>query len=76
MSDLPMTLIERLRNPDWERHGGPYEQSVLVTGRTRKDMEEAATEIERLQKIISQMTDGVNAKTPITIFTGDPDGRD
>lgn len=41
----PMTLIERLRNPQWI-HGTGYERPQLDVDQTRADMGEAAREIE------------------------------
>ena len=55
MPDKAMTLIERLRNPEYRREGSPYDQAVLVTERTRRDMMQAADEIDRLQKAIGDM---------------------
>ena len=44
MPDEPMTLIERLRNPAWEKDGSGVKLNI---DRTVDDMKEAADEIER-----------------------------
>ena len=50
MSDEPMTLIERLRNPCYV--GLPGNAVQLHIDHTRADMSEAATEIENLRKAL------------------------
>ena len=46
MPDEPMTLIERLRNPEWVNGPGAYDDAILSTEQTVKDMREAAAENE------------------------------
>lgn len=48
MSNDLMTLIERLRNPQWSGTG--IGDAILDPVQTRKDMDEAADVIERLQR--------------------------
>ena len=47
MPNEPMTLIERLRNPQWVHGNTPFESPQLDQEQTRQDMGEAADEIER-----------------------------
>lgn len=49
MASEPMTLIERLRNPAWVHGPSPNSDAVLEKEQTRNDMQEAATELERLK---------------------------
>lgn len=53
MPDEPMTLIERLRNPQWVKAPG-YSDAILHTERARKDMDEAATAIEDLARMAAK----------------------
>jgi hypothetical protein len=48
MAEEPMTLIERLRNPQWVHGPGMNSDAVLDREQTRDDMTEAADTIERL----------------------------
>lgn len=52
MSDEPMTLKERLRNPMWVSPPDIVGSASLSVDETRADMDEAANEIERLEKAL------------------------
>lgn len=49
MASEPMTLIERLRNPQWVHDWSPSREPELDKEQTRHDMQEAADELERLK---------------------------
>jgi hypothetical protein len=49
MADQEMTLIERLRNPQWVHGPSPNSDAELDKEQTTKDMQEAAGELERLK---------------------------
>jgi hypothetical protein len=50
MSNEPMTLIERLRNPAWVHGPGQFDPATLDTDQTVSDMREAAYILERCEK--------------------------
>lgn len=49
MPNEPMTLIERLLNPQWVHGDAPFESPQLDKNQTAKDMKEAADELVRLK---------------------------
>lgn len=49
MAEEKMTLIERLRNPQWVHDMRPGSEAVLDTEVTRKDMEAAARLLEQME---------------------------
>jgi len=53
MPDDPMTLIERLRNPQWVHNPTNFLPPVLDVDQTRCDVDEAANEIERLRSAVA-----------------------
>lgn len=57
MAIEPMTLIERLRNPQWSGAGN------LDPHQTRKDMEEAATAIEDLARMAAKFLTRIAVQT-------------
>ena len=50
MGEEPMTLIERLLNPQWVHGPGPFDDAILDKEQTVKDMREAAVELQRLSR--------------------------
>lgn len=52
MGDESMTLIERLRNPQWVHGADMNSEAELDKEQTRKDMREAADEIVRLREVL------------------------
>jgi hypothetical protein len=53
MADKKMTLVERLRNPEWIHGPNLDSPAELSKEATLKDMSEAANEIESLQDTLS-----------------------
>ena len=54
MSDEPMTLIERLRNPMWVSPPDIGDAPSLSKVETRADMDAAADRIERLESALKE----------------------
>lgn len=52
MTDEPMTLVDRLLNPQWVHSNTSFEPPQLDIEQTRKDMQEAAGRICQLETAI------------------------
>ena len=61
MADEKMTLIERLRNPQWVHDMRPGSMAVLDTEPTRNDLNQAANQIEQMETALDKirLTEGV-----------------
>jgi hypothetical protein len=67
MTDKPMTLVERLRNPAYHASGMTRGRPAdLDVKRTVADMAEAANEIERLLKENTDFAIFINKLNPST----------
>jgi hypothetical protein len=55
MAIEPMTIIERLRNPQWDHLPGTAR--ILHIEQTRSTMDDAANEIERLRSALGRVVD-------------------